>query len=115
MSSRSSCRSMTSMAQQVVVAHPVGRDRFQPLQKIIGFRMLARDLLQRILSEQRVVTVVAHARRSLRRILQPRLIELIKQFILLRHAIGYRRHLRETRRRESKDESENNMSHIGRR
>jgi hypothetical protein len=43
------------MAEQVFVAHPVGRDRFQPAQKLVGFRMLAGDLLQRILAELRLL------------------------------------------------------------
>ena len=40
------------MAKQVGVAHSVGRDRFQPRQEVVGFRVLARDLRQRILAEQ---------------------------------------------------------------
>lgn len=53
--------------------------------------MLAGDLFQRILAKQRVIAVVAKRRRPLRRVLEPRLIKLIKQFILLSHTIGYRR------------------------
>ena len=34
------------MTQQILVAHAVGRDGFQPPQKIIRLRMLARDLGQ---------------------------------------------------------------------
>ena len=99
------------MAEQVLVAHPIGRDRLQPFQKIVGFRVLARDLLQRILSQQRVVAVVAIRRRPLRRILQPGLIKFIEQFILLRHAIGYRRHLREGRARQRQNKPTKNVSH----
>ena len=86
-----------AVAQQILVVHAVGGDGFQPLQEIVGFRMLACDFLQRNLAEQRVVAVVAEGGRALRRILEPGLIELIEQFILLRHAIGDGRRLGENR------------------
>src|SRR5438309_2483260 len=99
------------MAEQVFVAHPVGRDRFQSAQEIIGFHMLPRDLLQRILAEQVVVAVVAVRRRPFRRILQPRLIKLVEQFVLLRHAIGYRRDLRKGRAGQRENKATKNFPH----
>ena len=100
------------MAQQVLVAHPIGRDRLKPLQEIIGFCMLARDFGQRILIKQRVVTVIAKRRRSLRRILQACLIKFLKQRILLCHAIGHWRHFPKRGGCQAQDKTANNMSHM---
>ena len=70
--------------------------------------MLARDLRQRILSKQRIVTIVALGRGPLGRVLQPRLIKLFEQRILPGHAIGYRRHLPKRRRYQSEKKPANN-------
>ena len=48
-----------SMAQQILVAHSVGGNGFQPLEEVVGFRMSPRDLLERMLAKQSVIAVVA--------------------------------------------------------
>jgi hypothetical protein len=71
--------------------------------------MLASDLCQRILSEERVVTVVTVSSGAFRIILQLCLIEFLKQCILVRHAIGHRRHL--AKRARTQSQKKGHMSH----
>src|SRR6185437_5756332 len=73
--------------------HSLGRNLLQPRQKRIRLRMLVRNGLQRVLRQQVVIAVVTQRRRPLRRVLQPRLVVLLEQPILLRHTVTHRRDL----------------------
>src|SRR6185437_10688899 len=57
--------------------------------------MLIRNSFQRVLRKQVVVPVVTQRRRALRRVLQPRLVVLLEQRILLRHTVSNGRNLRQ--------------------
>ena len=99
------------MAEQILVAHPVRRNLFQPLKKIIGFGVQACDVGERILAELGVVAIIAHRGGALGRILQPRLIKFFEERILLRHAIGDRRRLREHGGSQDQNKPANKISH----
>src|SRR5438034_8773125 len=103
------CRQRDSacVAKQKAAVSDSGYNNEMKLRRSLsGFRFL-------VLHGLWVVTVVAVRCCPLRKVLQPRLIILLKKRVLLRNPIRDRRHLRKSRAPQPKNQPKSQFSHIG--
>ena len=99
-----------AMAQQIIVAHSVSRDRFQPREEVVALLVPLRVCGERILSELRIVTVIPPGSGELGKILQLPPIKFVEQRILFTHTIRDRRCLPESHDHRSENQPDKNTN-----